>query len=141
MEKINNVVEAQEELVGTLDVIGLDVLLVHGTVSSLKAAEELIADATKEYIDMVEVNGDTFIIRATISDLNRVTSVIPEDLDARSAIQVQVKIADILQKAGINVGVRPDLPEEETTECCDQSTECCDQSSEETYIESNNQPA
>jgi hypothetical protein len=111
MEKIVN---NENELVGTLDVIGLDVLLIHGKVESLAVAEELIAEATKEYIDMVEVNGDTFIIRATISDLNRVTSVIPEDLDARSAIQVQVKIADILQKAGINVGVTPDLPEEVT---------------------------
>ena len=114
MEKIVNDVVDTNELVGTLDVIGLDVLLIHGKVESLAVAEELIAEATKEYIDMVEINGDTFIIRATISDLNRVTSVIPEDLDSRSAIQVQVKIADILQKAGINVGVRPDLPEEVT---------------------------
>lgn len=125
MEKIIAETEVEASgLVGTIDVIGLDVLLVHGKVETLEAAEELIAEATKEYIEMVEVDGDTFIIRATISDLNRVTSVIPEDLDARAAIQVQVKIADLLTKAGISVGVRPDaLEDEETTQEPETETE------------------
>lgn len=97
-----------EELKGTIDVIGLDVFQTHRTFKDKEEAQEFLSSATRESFDTVEIDNETFIIRSTISDLNRVTSVIPEDLHAKVAIQVQVKIAEILQNAGIKVGIDQD---------------------------------
>lgn len=98
-----------EKLTGTIDVIGLDVLKAPKIITTEKEAKALIKDASRETFDMIEVDGETFIIRTMIADLNRLTSVIPEDLERNQAIKVQVKIAEILQRAGINVGVNDNI--------------------------------
>ena len=88
-----------------IDVIGLDVLRINTVIDTVEEAKAYIEEHASETFDILEVNGSTFIIRTIVADLNKINGVIPEDLEAHDAIPIQVKIGDILQAAGLNVGI------------------------------------
>ncbi len=87
------------------DVIGLDVLRLNTEVNTPEEAAAAIKEYANETFDIVNSNGATFVIRTTVADLNKINGVIPEDLEQADAIAVQVKIAEVLQKAGLDVGI------------------------------------
>jgi len=87
------------------DVIGLDVLRLNTEVETVEEAAAAIKEHANETFDIVNSSGATFVIRTTVADLNKINGVIPEDLEQADAIAVQVKIAEVLQKAGLDVGI------------------------------------
>jgi len=90
---------------GVRDVIGLDVLRLNKKVQTIDEAKKVLIDNISEDFDIVTTEESTYVIRTSVADLNYVNGVIPEDLEQKEAFAVQVKISEMLQSAGLNVGI------------------------------------
>ncbi|MFA7127592.1 MAG: hypothetical protein WC136_00310 [Sphaerochaeta sp.] len=90
---------------GQLDIIGLDIFKLQTPVETLEEAIEVLKEAAGESVSLANVEGQSFLIRSMVSDVNRLTTVLPEDLEPKEAIQLQVKISEILREQGINVNL------------------------------------
>lgn len=101
--------ELKENATGVIDVIGLDVLRLNKRVDTIEEAETVLKEYTETAVDILQVGDSTFVIRATLADLNKVNALIPEDLDSSEAIPIQIKISEILQKAGLNIGINDEM--------------------------------
>ena len=99
-----------EELGGTTDVIGLDVIQIHSKLDNLtvETAQELFNESSRDIYKVVELNDEQFLIRATLANLNKITTVIPEDMENNLSMRIQLAIADVLTDAGLKVGTISD---------------------------------
>lgn len=111
-----DIVKRVKSTKGVIDVIGLDVLELHDDIKNAAEAEEYIKKHVNQTIDFLEIGDRKFAVRTMISDLNRVVSLIPEDMDSKVAIPIQIKIAEVLQQAGLNVNIKEDIEKELATE-------------------------
>jgi len=97
------------------DIIGLDVFRLNENIE-----DDNIEAFLNEHIDTrterLEIEGEVYVIRSSIADLNKVNALLPEDMDAKQAIPIQLKIADMLQEAGLNVGINEDMAEHALSE-------------------------
>lgn len=93
------------KVTGKLDIIGLDIFKLQTPVETLEEAIEVLKESAGESVQLANVEGQSFLIRSMVSDVNKLTSVLPEDLEPKEAIQLQVKISEILQEQGINVNI------------------------------------
>ena len=101
-------------LEGNIDIIGLDVLRVNtyeGAISpvlNIEDAKNYLYNCTRESFDYIVLSGTTYIIRTIVADLNKITSLLPEDLDPADRLALQMRISEILSGAGIAV-VPPEI--------------------------------
>jgi len=104
MEKI---ITGNTELKGNIDVVGLDVIYIHDKVENFTEADvkQFIEDNTKEVFSILDIEGEQYAIKATIANINKYVTILPEDLEQSTAMKVQFKIADVLQTGGINVNM------------------------------------
>jgi len=107
-----------EKIGGTVDVIGLDVIQLNTPIEDL--SEENIKETIKKNIeesyDMVTINDEQFIIRATFTDLNKLNTILPEDMEQDVAMRIQFKIADMLKQAGLKVQDPKEMEDEARAE-------------------------
>jgi hypothetical protein len=92
-----------------IDIIGLDVFRLNKSVSTVEEANAAIEKFSTTTVGIVEIAGSTFVIRATLAKLNELNAMDPSDMETHEAIPVQVKIAELLQEAGLNVGVNQEM--------------------------------
>jgi len=95
---------------GTIDIIGLDVLEI---MDPARDADEVLHEATHNAHHIIEINNRKFLVTTTLADLNRITSVLPEDLEPQVALPLQIKIAEILKSLGLPIDIDEETLEEE----------------------------
>lgn len=113
-----------EATAGVKDVIGIEVLSLHGSIETEEDAKKYIEENTENSFGTVEIEGQLYIIKTTVSDLNKVNMVDPMDLDAKQAIPIQVKISEMLEKSGLNVKVNDEKIENIQQEILDTCEPC-----------------
>lgn len=121
-EKIDEIKAAQEEAGdivsmriegdGARDVIGIEVLSLHGDIKTDADAEAHIAENTTNSFGLIEVEGQMFVVKTTVANLNKVNMVDPMDLQPQEAIPIQVKISEMLEAAGLDVGINEEMKEQ-----------------------------
>ena len=94
-----------EATAGVKDVIGIEVLSLNGNIKTEEDAKKYIKESTEESFGIIEVEGQLYAVKTTVSDLNKVNMVDPTDLDAKQAIPIQIKISEMLEKSGLEVKV------------------------------------
>ena len=99
-----------EQLGGTVDVIGLDVIYLQKKVEDFtkENAIKQFEENSKEVYDILDVDGEQYLIKATFANLNKNHTCLPEDMEQSLAMKVQFKIADVLSNAGLNVNMTPE---------------------------------
>ena len=108
VDEIAEIVERTEGG-GMVDVIGLDVLELHEGVKTEEEAKAYVDKHVSQTFDLIQIEGRSFVIRSMVSDLNKVGSLIPEDMDAKTAIPIQMKIAEVLKSSGLNIGINAEM--------------------------------
>jgi len=115
-EEVAEIVELKENANGVIDVIGLDVIRLNEPVETVEEAKKVLEQNSTNTFDILTIGNETYIIKTTLADLNKVNALIPEDLEPAQAIPIQVKISEILAAAGLDVGIRPPEAEAEEAE-------------------------
>ena len=106
----------KESTTEPVDVIALDVMQIHSGLTTLEEANEFIKANTEVRQELFEVKGEVFVITTVVANLNKVNSMIPEDLERDVAIPVQIKITEMLKKAGLTIGIDNEKIKSSTTE-------------------------
>jgi hypothetical protein len=107
--------EVDKKINGSVDLIGMDVLRFEGSFTPEEAEEkvaQILLDEIKMKSRIFQVQGQTYAVQAIFGNLNKVTSLMPEDLDGREAMQVQMNIAELLSEEGMQLS-NPDGEEGE----------------------------
>ena len=113
---LEEAIKLKDKTTEPLDVIALDVMQIHSDAKTLEEANEFIKENTEVRQELFEVKGETFVITTVVANLNKVNSMIPEDLERDVAIPVQIKITEMLQAAGLNIGIDSEKVEEVVSE-------------------------
>jgi len=98
--------EVDKKLKGSVDLIGIDLLRFEGNFTPEEAEEkitQILLDEIKMKSRIFQVQGQTYAVQAIFGNLNKVTSLMPEDLDSREAMQVQMNIAELLSEEGMKL--------------------------------------
>ena len=112
-EEANDMVSLKVEGTdGVTDVIGIEVLSIHGNITTEDEADTFINNNTETRLGIVEVDGQTYVVKTTTAQLNKVNMVDPMDLDSKTAIPIQVKITELLQASGMDVGINEEMQAE-----------------------------
>ncbi len=104
----SEIAELKKDSTGVIDVIGLDVIRLNNKVDTVEEAKAALEKHTTDTFDILTIGNETYVIKTTLANLNEVNSLIPEDLEPTQAIPIQVKISEILQEAGLDVGINTD---------------------------------
>jgi len=106
----DDVVSIQVGTDGVRDVIGIEVLSLHGDVTE-DTVTDFIDQNTETKTALLEINGQKFAVKTIVAQLNKVNMVDPMDLEAKDAIPIQVKISELLAGAGLNVSLSDEMQE------------------------------
>jgi len=91
---------------GHLDVTGIEIIRINDV--SVTTKEEAIASyeiSSASSMTYIEVDGEKFLIKTTISDINKINSLDPHDLENAASIQIQLKVAEILKNSGLDIKI------------------------------------
>ena len=95
-----------EKITGPIDVIGIEVIKFNNKVETMEEAQSIMDLHTTTKVELVQGEDGTFMVTTMVSDINSVTGVIPEDLEAKDAIPIQVKVAEMLTASGLkSIGI------------------------------------